>query len=649
MTATDMIHTDLKLFRDKLPSFSAVNTDKEKINLQDAFLETYRDISSSIHTIHDIHSFMLMMINRCLDYKKASRGIELIPVVETIDLMKLISLPISCMKNIQNKIPIFINNLFVSSSLCTMIQTDKQWLQENLLCLLSNAVKYSSTEDEKGGNVQLSISLIPSGTLKKKPSKVLDEVIVKKDNLPRTLGYKVYRRDSNAERKEDVSTFRKLATSLGMNKGLPSNKVIPSCTLPTDPLSSNISSAAIIKKYQYSGSEISSSSSYAGSVDVSRKSLSVSVTNLQELISEAIIEDPEEYIKNDNEEENHNKPEKEPLINQGTKAATENVLLFEVQDCGKGLSTFELLSFFNPFKQKRLSGGTGLGLYSLAKRLDALGGLYGVHPREDSQSGTVVWFTLPYYPDFPAFSKVARKRRFKSEDRKSSSTLDNNNDRGNNNESNSNHNSSKDVCDAIESFSPVVDPSGKKCDRNFMTTDSFLDSLKPFSPTPISSPITVPVVDNVSVSSTSTVIIEKLRVLIVEDVPLVAKMTSKLLSNQGHSTEIAENGEIAINKVFASYEKNNYHHSSYDIILMDFQMPIMDGLEATNKIREYERNLLKTKEIANHQLIVGVSAMSDSEMIEEAKRLGIDDFIPKPFTSKDFLSYIKRLRIEHQV
>jgi CheY-like chemotaxis protein/signal transduction histidine kinase len=648
MTATDMIHTDLKLFRDKLSSFSAVNTDNDKINLQDAFLETYLDISSSIHTIHDIHSFMLMMINRCLDYKKASRGIELIPVVETIDLMKLISLPIACMKNIQNKIPIFINNLFVSSSLCTMIQTDKQWLQENLLCLLSNAVKYSSTEDEKGGNVQLSISLIPSGTLKKKPSKVLDEVIVKKDNLPRTLGYKVYRRDSNAERKDDVSTFRKLATSLGMDKGLPSNKIIPSCILPTDPLSSNISSAAIIKKYQSSGSEISSSSSCAGSsVDISHKSLSVSVTNLQELISEAIIEDPEEYIKNDNDEENHNKSEKEPVVNQETKAATENVLLFEVQDCGKGLSTFELLTFFNPFKQKRLSGGTGLGLYSLAKRLEALGGLYGVHPREDNQSGTVVWFTLPYYPDVATFSKVTRKRRFKNEERKSSGELDNSNDTGNN-ESNSNNNSSKDVCNVVESFSPVVD-SEKKCDRNFMTTDSFLNSLKPFSPTPISSPITLPVVDNLSVSSTSTLQIEKLRVLIVEDVPLVAKMTSKLLINQGHLTEIAENGEIAINKVFASYEKNNYQHSSYDIILMDFQMPIMDGLEATNKIREYERNLLKTKEIVNHQLIVGVSAMSDSEMIEEAKRLGIDDFIPKPFTSKDFLSYIKRLRIDRQV
>jgi CheY-like chemotaxis protein len=629
MTATDMIQTDLKMFRDKLASFSSETNSRN--HLQETFLETYRDISASIHTIHDIHSFMLMMINRCLDYKKASRGIELIPVVETIDLMKLISLPISCMTNIQNKIPISINTSSLSSSLCTMIQTDKQWLQENLLCLLSNAVKHSSMEEN--GKVQLSISLIGSGRLKKKPSKVLDEVIAKKDNLPRSLGYKVYRRDSTSERKDDVSTFRKLATSLGMNKVL-SSKILPSSTAPTDVLSSHVSSSTVAKKYHASGSEISDSSNHIGGENLS---LSIATSNLRELTSEPIIEDPEEYIKSDNEEEDHNKPEGELFATGGTKTGVENYLLFEIQDSGKGLSTFELLTFFNPFKQKRLSGGTGLGLYSLAKRVEALGGQYGVHPREDNQNGTVVWFTLPYYPDFPAFSKVIRKRKFKNDERKSSNTLDNSNDPSNNN-------SSKDVCDGVVSFSPVADTSTEKSDRRFPKTDSFLDSPK--SP---ASPITVPVVDNLTTVPSQSDPVEKLRVLIVEDTPLVAKMTSKLLINQGHSTEIAENGEIAINKVFSSYEKNNYQYSSYDIILMDFQMPIMDGLEATNKIRAYERNLLKTKEIVNHQLIVGVSAMSDSEMIEEAKRLGIDDFIPKPFTSKDFLSYIKRLRTEHQV
>ena len=41
-----------------------------------------------------------------------------------------------------------------------------------------------------------------------------------------------------------------------------------------------------------------------------------------------------------------------------------------------------------------------LGLYSLAKRLDALGGKYGVRNRDDGRSGTAFWFAFPYRPDF---------------------------------------------------------------------------------------------------------------------------------------------------------------------------------------------------------------------------------------------------------
>jgi signal transduction histidine kinase len=95
---------------------------------------------------------MLMTINRCLDYTKASRGLKLAPKYETVDLMETLSMPLQCMKNIQDRIGIEMEE--IGPEICSHVITDKQWLQENILCLLSNAVKYSSE-----GIVTISVSL----------------------------------------------------------------------------------------------------------------------------------------------------------------------------------------------------------------------------------------------------------------------------------------------------------------------------------------------------------------------------------------------------------------------------------------------------------------------------------------------------------
>ncbi len=55
---------------------------------------------------------------------------------------------------------------------------------------------------------------------------------------------------------------------------------------------------------------------------------------------------------------------------------------------------------FSPFKQaQRFAGGTGLGLFSLARRVEALKGAYGVKKRRDEKQGALFWFTIPYRPD----------------------------------------------------------------------------------------------------------------------------------------------------------------------------------------------------------------------------------------------------------
>jgi CheY-like chemotaxis protein len=76
------------------------------------------------------------------------------------------------------------------------------------------------------------------------------------------------------------------------------------------------------------------------------------------------------------------------------------MLCVEVEDLGVGLSVEQRKPLFQPFKQaQRRAGGTGLGLFALAKRVESLNGRYGVSGRRDNQTGSRFWFTLPYRPD----------------------------------------------------------------------------------------------------------------------------------------------------------------------------------------------------------------------------------------------------------
>jgi CheY-like chemotaxis protein len=79
---------------------------------------------------------------------------------------------------------------------------------------------------------------------------------------------------------------------------------------------------------------------------------------------------------------------------------TKLMVLITVEDTGIGIAEEARKNLFQPFKQaQRMAGGTGLGLYSLSKRVEALGGLNGVSDRTDGKQGSVFWFTFPYRPD----------------------------------------------------------------------------------------------------------------------------------------------------------------------------------------------------------------------------------------------------------
>ncbi len=103
-------------------------------------------------------------------------------------------------------------------------------------------------------------------------------------------------------------------------------------------------------------------------------------------------------------------------------------------------------------------------------------------------------------------------------------------------------------------------------------------------------------------------------VLVVEDNPINMRITVLLMENLGYSTEVAENGLAAI----AALEKG-----SFDIVLMDCQMPVMDGYEAAERIRS-------SKGDGRDIPIIAVTASAAPGEHERCLRVGMNGFLSKP-------------------
>ena len=437
-------------------------------------VENLATLRNCLQSMESTNSFMTMTINRCIDYTKASKGVKLVPRPETVQLQACMQMPVNLMRNVQSAAVITLCD--PAADLCSHVITDKQWLMENLLCLLSNAVKYSHM-----GAVEVGVKL---------------------------------------------------------EKG---------------------------------------SSAVGGAHEVA------------------------------------------------------DMLRFEVQDTGVGLSAEARATLFNPFKQaQRLAGGTGLGLFSLAKRVEALQGRYGVQERSDGLQGSLFWFSIPYRPD-------QQSARLLLLDLRSASDC-------------SSHTSPRGEC------------------------------------------------------------IEKVyeHVLVVDDAPLIVKMTSMLLKRKGHQVEHAVNGAEALDMMLQVYQKrlvgqlptagqqsgaaagasHREGQSPYDVVLLDLQMPVLDGIETLRRLRAVELQYLTQHSMCSgdndpealpliertdsvvlcdnapctlsqqqklqphsaqyrpyHQLVIALSANSDDETTQAALLAGADAFMAKPFTYENFTKVLQQLAV----
>ncbi|PWG80994.1 response regulator [Pararcticibacter amylolyticus] len=109
-------------------------------------------------------------------------------------------------------------------------------------------------------------------------------------------------------------------------------------------------------------------------------------------------------------------------------------------------------------------------------------------------------------------------------------------------------------------------------------------------------------------------------VLVVEDNEINRFLIKKFLKKWGASGDFAENGKEALDKI---------RHHAYDVVLMDIQMPVMSGLEATIAIRNMEKQ-------EHRQLpIIALTATILDQELEEIKKSGMNDYIAKPFSPDD--------------
>jgi len=353
-------------------------------------------------------------------------------------------------------------------------------------------------------------------------------------------------------------------------------------------------------------------------------------------------------------------------VSKRNDTATQHELLFAVRDTGIGLAADAAARLFQPFTQADASvtrryGGTGLGLTICKKLVDLMGGRIGV--RSEPGRGSVFWFTIPFEKAPGDISGVhrtlagARVLLAASPQRAQHitpilATLE------------------LDVTqapDAAIALSRVRQgaPLGKSfgfelliVDTGSVTgdvgvllrgilSDRQLDSLRilalgldnapdarvvlaparaddaalrqgvrsAFGVAPqaraqpvLSAPLT-------PIASTSSQPLAG-KVLLVEDHPVNQKVAQKLLERLGLTVDVAENGEVALDKL---------RERPYAMVLMDCQMPVLDGYSATRRLREIETGQGKQR-----TPVIAMTAHAMSGDRERCLQAGMDDYLSKP-------------------
>ncbi len=148
---------------------------------------------------------------------------------------------------------------------------------------------------------------------------------------------------------------------------------------------------------------------------------------------------------------------------------------------------------------------------------------------------------------------------------------------------------------------------------------SFIASVDPLVPVYVDSDFHTPILENKLVSF-------RAHVLLAEDNVLNQDLALAMLHHYGCKVDVVDNGQKAIDALT---------QKSYDLVLMDLQMPVMDGIEALKIIRTNEHTS-RTKRIP----IVAITAHASKSVIEQTLKNGADDYLAKPFEQNQLASIL---------
>ena len=127
-----------------------------------------------------------------------------------------------------------------------------------------------------------------------------------------------------------------------------------------------------------------------------------------------------------------------------------------------------------------------------------------------------------------------------------------------------------------------------------------------------------------------------MRILVVEDNDINWEIISMMLQMQGVEAERAENGKLGVERIADSKE------GEFNLVFMDIQMPVMNGIEATKRIRKLE------KPWQANIPIIAMTADAFSENVTECLNAGMNGHIAKPVDMKLVIREIKRIKEERR-
>jgi len=367
-----------------------------------------------------------------------------------------------------------------------------------------------------------------------------------------------------------------------------------------------------------------------------------------------------------------------------TKIATDNgitKILFSIQDNGIGMTKEQQLNVFSAFTQADVSitrkyGGTGLGLTISTKFLDIMGSELKLE--SEKEKGTKFYFTLELeevsestqiaqenidnnlsivryqnqtptqldtyikrYLDYygiknTTFSTTVELKKFNRDSSVHNIWLDI--DNIDNELIHDIHRLDANKVTIITNFS-----NRNKVEALGVKTNKIL--YKPITPTKILSSINSieQIKNNKQNSSIQTQkdigtpfnnIQFDGKVLVAEDNSINQKLIKQILVKYGIEVDLANNGLEAFEKI-----KN----TKYDLILMDIQMPVMDGVEATHEIINYEK-----EENLEHTPIVALTANALKGDKERFMEYGLDEYIAKPIQNNELLFILKKFLTQAQ-